>query len=287
MAAMATDETVAALVCLICHNSEDDDKFTSALCGHAFHTYCIDAYADAMGLTLLALPCPTCKYTGDSLADAEAALLALPMPGEEPILALAVPAEKPILIEAMGEPAAGDIADRLLADTADEQITETPSVVVAEPLEEIAPAEGTAGELIAEGTVAEEVLAASREGADAESGGSPSGGGMGGIVAVPFVWAEDQLFCSLCRSYLQKQNVRLVNKTKGVYHCKTCLCRNVKLHRAYGGWPTASFRRFSPDEQASFMRAIGQVSNQEAVTMTASMHIERFEQHAKYYMNGG
>ena len=103
MAAMATAETDAALICLICHNSQDDDKFTSALCGHTFHTYCIDAYADAMGMTLVELPCPTCKRTGDSLADAEASLLALATNGEA---TLAMNADEPILIDATGERAA-------------------------------------------------------------------------------------------------------------------------------------------------------------------------------------
>ena len=54
--------------CAICHDmmSEADARFALP-CGHVYHQYCIESYAEAKSMQVADLKCPTCKKTSHDI----------------------------------------------------------------------------------------------------------------------------------------------------------------------------------------------------------------------------
>jgi hypothetical protein len=47
---------------------------TSLICGHVYHTICINTYCDARGCTLDTIPCPQCKVKSSDIVETHVAL---------------------------------------------------------------------------------------------------------------------------------------------------------------------------------------------------------------------
>jgi len=65
--------------CTVCLQRLDNGDPTVALtCCHAFHQYCAETYAEAMGCTMETLACPVCKRTSADVDDLERAPRSVP-----------------------------------------------------------------------------------------------------------------------------------------------------------------------------------------------------------------
>ena len=100
-----------AELCGICQfslsgeQSNAGDASQSLLCGHTFHSYCVDSYAQCKGKSLNELDCPICRRTGAQITALALASETMMVVDVDDILGAeaeqpAVEAEQPAVVEA-------------------------------------------------------------------------------------------------------------------------------------------------------------------------------------------
>jgi hypothetical protein len=308
--------TMSEFLCAIClSGSANDDPTLALLCGHSFHKYCIDTFAEVSNTAVAVIGCPTCKLTAQDIekickaplswtvaacADAncedeasesgavakseDASTAASPdvkVEGEATEIGAVASASKGEAVAAASKGEAVAAASKGEAEAAASAASQDEAVAAASKGEAVASA--SKGEAVAAASKGEAVAAASKGEAEAVAVAFPSSSTS---VAIPHpLFLEPSVFCSTCGSQVVLAKTRLLSKTQGTWRCSRCAIKITQLHRGFGEWPNATFKNLSPEQQQAFFRT-ADGSGQKIVGMAKEL-LEKNEEHESYYQNGG
>ncbi len=284
--------------------NEANEQLKALMCGCTFHTYCLNAYCAQLNLGALSCRCPNCRTNADSIATAEAALMS------ETAVDLVGGVNSPVQIGAISgagsadQAAGGGVAaseaegdvDVAAADAGAAAAGGSAAGVGAVAPGAVAPGDAASAPAVAPGAVAQ-VDAASAPAvapaatvavaSPAQATGPARATGNTSTAVGYFPWVADGMYCSSCGTSLVKQKCRLVNKTKALWRCSVCSTKMVQLSRTFGSWPTPSFAALSDAEQKNFFESVKHAKKLDDVKRVATEYMSNFEQHRKYYQDGG